>query len=676
MSAKLFKTVFPVLVFVSHNIFAQAPAAKLTALPLESVTIQDAFWSPKLKVWDTKTVYDVLDKLEGKYVPDRKDIADELRKTGRTRNAFYNFDLVAQGRKDLNAHDGPPWYDGLVYETFRGAADLMIEYPDPNLEKKIDAYIVRIAAAQNADPDGYINTYTTLMRSHQRFGTNGGNENWQHDIYNAGMLAEAAVHYYNATGKTQLLDVATKMANYMYSVMGPEPKQNIVPGHGGPEETMLKLFQFFQTHPEVKSKMKTPVDEKQYYDLAKFWIDTRGNHGKPDGTYSRTNWGPYNQDSIPVVDQKTIEGHAVRATLLATGVTAMAMENNDAGYTQTANNYWNNMIGQRLFITGGQGAIPDGEKFGPDYFLPENAYLETCASIGAGFFSQQMNELKADGKYIDELERVLYNNLLSSISLNGDQYHYENPLSTTAHPRWVWHDCPCCPPMFLKMVGALPRYIYGLSKDAVFVNLFISSNAKFQLKNNDVSIQQKTEYPWKGKVELSVNSSSPLEFPLYIRIPGWAVGKENPFDLYSSAVKTRPVLKVNGKAINIAIENGYAAIKRKWNKGDKVELILPVEPRIVYPSSDIRTISGKAVISAGPIVYAFESVDNPGLSNYMFSKTADLKMDFRSGFLNGVNTISGEAKDTDAKTVKFTAIPFYAIGNRGTHAYQVWIPVK
>jgi DUF1680 family protein len=645
---------------------------------IADVQIQDSFWSPKLKVWDTKTVYDVFDKLEGKYEPDRQDLITEKEKWGRTRNVMLNFDRVAHGDKNTQQHDGPPWYDGLLYETIRGASDLLIAYPDKNLEAKIDGYIGRIAAAQAVDKDGYIDTYTTLMYSNRRFGTNGGDDKWQHDIYNAGMLAEAAVHYYYATGKTQLLDVAVKMANYMYSFMGPAPKHNVIPGHAGPEEALLKMYWLFKQEPSLKNKVSAPVNEQQYYDLAKFWIENRGNYGNSDGSHARKSDSSYNQDHEPVLQQTTIEGHAVRATLLATSVTAMALDNHDPRYITTVNNYWNNMAGKRMFITGGEGAIANGERFGADYYLPESAYLETCAAIGSAFFSQRMNELQADGKYMDVFERVLYNNLLSGLSLSGDHYFYENPLVATDHNRWAWHDCPCCPPMILKIVGALPGYIYATDDDGVYVNLFIGSTAKINLKSaKNIEVKQVTNYPWKGSSLITINTPSAKKFTVHVRIPGWANGKENPFDLYTSNMKATASIKVNGQAAPLNVVNGYASISREWKKGDKIELTLPVEPRLVTPNDSINTINGKVAIAAGPVVYGFEGIDNSDLHNYTISNNTVLQMMYEPGLLNGINVIKGAAVDADNKPVSFTAIPFYSFGNRQTPSpYEVWVKEK
>jgi DUF1680 family protein len=661
----------------AHLSPAQSPPAIHVIHPanLTDVEIHDSFWSPKMRVWNTKTVYDVFDKLEGKYEPDRKDLIDEKQRLGRTRNAFLNFDLVAQGKKDINAHDGPPWYDGLVYETIRGAADLLVEHPDKNLEHKIDGYIDRIAAAQAVDKDGYVNTYTTLTRPGKRWGRNGGDDKWQHDIYNAGMLQEAAIHYYKATGKTRLLDVAVKLSNYIDQQIGPAPKLNVVPGHGGPEETMLKLYQLFKEHPELKREMSVPVNEDAYYNMAKFWIEERGNYGEKDGSHSRNSDSSYNQDHMPVLQQQTIEGHAVRATLLATGVTGVAIENKDPRYINTANNYWNNMIGKRMFITGGAGAIASGERFGADYYLPESAYLETCASIGAGFFSEKMNELQADGKYMDEFERILYNNLLSGVSLSGDQYFYENPLVATDHKRWAWHDCPCCPPMILKMVGALPQYIYAYDEDNVYVNLFIGSNVNVAIDpKTKISLKQTTQYPWKGKTIVEVTSVTPSTFTLNVRIPGWAQNKENPFDLYHSQVSEPVTLLVNGKSIKVDPVNGYAAINRTWKKGDVVELNLPMQPRVITPADSTQTIKGKLALASGPVIYSFEGIDNADINQYSIRSTSPLSLVYKPDLLNGINVITGKATTTERKQVTFTAIPFYTIGNRSVSPYKVWFP--
>lgn len=384
----------------------------LEPIPLSSVELNDAFWAPKLRQWSTVTARDVLDKFEGRHM-----------KPGERRNTLDNFRNVAKGDRNTNNHVNLPWFDGLIYESIRGIADLMAMYPDEALKLRIDSVVNIIAAAQATEASGYINTYTQLNENDHRWGENGGLLRWMHDVYNAGMLIEAGVHYYNSTGETKLLGVATKMANLMCDYMGPAPKHNLVPAHSGPEEALVKLYRLYSEKPEVAEKVNAQVNAEGYLKLAEFWIEQRGHHcGLPNwggwgngeaerwikenryadatvyGNHSRPTFGPYAQDSIPLAEQQTIEGHAVRATLFLAGVAAAAKENGKKDYIDAAGRLWDNMAGRRMYVTGGVGAISFDEKFGDDYFLPSDAYLETCAAVGSGFFSNNMHQLTGDAK--------------------------------------------------------------------------------------------------------------------------------------------------------------------------------------------------------------------------------------------------------------------------------------
>ena len=651
---------------------------------INQVKIDDPFWSPKLRQWATVTANDVLDKFEAK-VP------------GTQPNTFENFDRVARGERNSGWHAGAPWFDGLVYETIRGLSDLLVQHPDTALENRIDGYIERIAAAQASESDGYINTYTQLVENGHRWGENGGLLRWMHDVYNSGALVEAGVHYYKATGKTRLLEVATKLANLMCNYMGPEPKHNIVPAHSLPEEALVKLYKLYKEQPELKDKIGVPVDEKAYLALAEFWIENRGHHcGLPlwgtwgneaaekwikenryadpkYGKHSRPTFGPYAQDSIPVFEQQTIEGHAVRATLLMTGVAAAAIENHNPQYEAVATRLWENMVGKRMFVTGGVGAVHFDEKFGPDYFLPTDAYLETCAAVGVAFYSQRMNELTGDPRYMDEVERALYNNILTGISLDGTHYTYQNPLNAEHHSRWAWHGCPCCPPMFLKVMAAMPGFIYAQKDDGIFVNLYIGSETEIATTAGKIHLRQTTGYPWDGNITLAVDpEADKSRFTLNLRIPGWARSVENPFGLYQSAAKEPVVLKVNGTPVPVNTAEGYAHITRQWNKGDKVELTLPVQPRLITAHPNVEQLKGQVAIAAGPLIYGIESCDNRTLENANLDTLATLEATFRPELLGGIRTIEcRQGNDT------LTAIPYFAIGNREAGAaYKVWIPTK
>ena len=526
---------------------------QLTSVPIQSVTLQDSFWSPKRSVWQEVTIPDCFTKFEN----DRG-------------GALNNFDRVRDGKSD--GHAGPPWYDGLIYEMIRGAADFLAAKPDPILETRIDGYIARIAAAQARDTNGYLNTWTQLQHPDQRWGLNGGNDGYQHEMYNVGALCEAAVHYYQATGKSSLLKVAVRLANYTCDQVGPAPKHELVPNHAIAEEAFGELHLFFREHPGLKRDMPVAIDESRYLELAQYWVEARG-HARKD----QPGYGAYNQDHKPVLEQKTIEGHAVRAALLCAGVAALAGINGHDDYREAATCLWENMSQQKMYVTGGVGATAAGEAFGEDYVLPNDGYLETCGAVAAGFFDRNLNLLCSDARYVDALERELYNGALTGVSLAGNSYTYVNPLqSPHGNSRWSWNGCPCCPPMFLKLMGAMPGYIYAQDNSGIYVNLFVGSKAQIQLAGRKVVLSQTTDYPWQGDVKITVEPAKAGEFDLHIRIPAWCQGPASPEDLYQ--LDSRPSegavrLKVNGKRVERpAIVRGYAILHRRWKDGDVVQL--------------------------------------------------------------------------------------------------------
>lgn len=628
-----------------------AIAAPLTTVPIRQVVIQDDFWSPKLRIWREVTIPDCFAKFE-------KD------------GALSNFDKIRDGTG--GEHGGPPWYDGLIYEMIRGSADFLAAQRDPALEARLDGYIERITAAAAKDPDGYLNTYTQLKEPAHRWGLNGGNDNWQHDVYNAGAMVEAAVHYYRATGKPRLLQVATKLANYMADVMGPPPKQNVVPGHSLGEEALVKLYVLFREQPELKARMTVPVDERRYLKLAEFWIENRGNHE------GRKSYGSYGQDHKPVLEQETIEGHAVRATLLCAGLVAAANVNGRQDYLAAAQRLWENMVQRRMYVTGGLGAVAGHEGFGPDYVLPNNGYLETCAAVGAGFFHYNLSLALADARYADELERVLYNGVLPGVSLRGNTYLYENPLEAgPQRARWAWHGCPCCPPMFLKIVGALPGYIYAQGPGAVYVNQFIGSRATMTVNGTKVRLTQTSRYPWDGEIKLSVEPERETEFALNVRLPGWC---------------SAPRLQVNGKPLApFEPVRGYAHLQRKWRRGDVIHLSLPMPARRLKAHPKVEADVGRAALQRGPLVYCLETVDNGGhVWNLVMPPEAQLSSQHRADMLGGVTVIQGPALAVHRvdwpdrlylpsrslpgiTNTEFTAIPYFANANRQPGEMMVWV---
>lgn len=632
-------------------LFAQTEKIqRLTAVPIQQVQIDDAFWSPKLAVWREVTIPDCFDKF------DRDGTLD-------------NFDKVRDGKGE---HRQAPWFDGLLYEMIRAASDFLAAKPDAKLEARLDNYIEHIAAAAAKDPDGYINTYTQLQEPTHRWGANGGNDRWQHDLYNAGALVEAGVHYYRATGKTKLLEVAVKFANHMAAVMGPPPKQNLIPGHALGEEALVKLYQLFQEQPQLKSRLSVKVDERRYLELAQFWIDARGHHE------GRNNYGAYDQDEIPVVQQQTIEGHAVRGMLLCNGLVAAGVVANRPEYLTTAQKLWTNMVTRRMYLTGGGGAIANDEKFGDDYVLPNTGYAETCAAVAAAFFHENMNLAFGDASYADQLERALYNGVLSGVGGSGNCYFYENPLEVTAqHRRWDWHPCPCCPPMFLKVMGELPGYIYAQNTEGVFVNLFIGNQANLVVNHTKVALQLTTQFPWAGDVKLKITPERAAKFALNFRLPAWC---------------NDPEIRVNGRALKkFNLLHGYARIEREWKRGDTVELTMPMPVQRVYANAKVEADQGRVALQRGPLVYCLEGNDNGGnLHNLVIPPDAKFTAEKRADLLGGVTVVRGnalalhQANSADslyqlsstvpgATNVEFTAIPFFANANRQPSEMMVWI---
>ena len=635
----------------------------LTPVPIQSVTIDDAFWSPKRALWQEVTIPDCFDKFE-------KDRG----------GALNNFDRVRDGK--TGGHAGPPWYDGLIYEMIRGSADFLAAHSDAGLEKRIEGYIARIAAAQSQDTNGYLNTWTELEHPTWRWGLNGGNDGWQHEMYNVGALCEAALHYYQATGKTSLLKVAVKLANCTCDQVGPSPKNELVTNHALAEEAFGNLYLFFQAHPELKRDMPVAVDEKRYLKLAQYWVEARGHQRKDQKSY-----GAYNQDDKPVFEQTEMEGHAVRAALLCAGVTELAGINGREDYHAAATRLWNNMCGEKMYVTGDIGATAQGEAFGANYFLPNDGYLETCGAVAAGFFSRNLNLLDGDARYADALERELYNGALAGVSLAGNSYTYVNPLqSDNGNMRWAWNGCPCCPPMFLKLMGAMPGYIYATGKTGIYVNLFVGSKAKIQLAGKTVELKQTTDYPWNGHVKIEIRSVRQSEFDMHLRIPGWCQGASSPDDLYQASNRRESGaahLKVNGKPVeNPDIVDGYATIHRRWKSGDVVQLTLDMPVQMITANPKVEADKHRVALMRGPTVYCFEGADNSAaVQNLVLSPGTQFVPEFKTNILGGVTILTGkatalfqnEAGQVDPASFTATAIPYFANANRGTTPMQVWM---
>jgi DUF1680 family protein len=623
---------------------AQASFQKMEPVNFYQVKIEDNFWYPRINKVSNVTIPVCMYQTEVK--------------TPRIRN----FEKVADNRGEK--HEGIYYDDSDVYKALEAIAYSLKNNPDPLLEKKADEWIGKIAAAQR--PDGYLNTYYTLSNIQERW-----TDMDKHEDYCAGHLIEAAVAYYNTTGKRKLLDVAIRFANHIDSTFRLQDR-HWVSGHQEIELALVKLY-------------RTTGDER-YLELSDWFLQQRG-HG-----YFR-NWTgnqDYCQDSHPVKEQSQITGHAVRAMYLYTGAADVGAAKDDTGYMKAMKQVWEDVVYRNMYITGGIGSSGRNEGFSVDYDLPnEQAYCETCASVGMVFWNHRMNLLTGESKYMDVLERSLYNGALDGLSLKGDRFFYGNPLASTGnYSRSEWFGTACCPSNIARLIESIGNYVYAKSKDAIWVNLFIGSTGSFTIDKRDIQLKQVTDYPWDGHIEIQVIPEKRTEFDLYIRIPGWASNQPVPGNTYlfldNSPEKFS--LLLNGKPATYNLSNGYAVIKKKWNKGDRVELNLPMPVRRIIAIDEVKEDRHRVALQRGPLVYCFEHVDNEGKAfNFVIPDNISFTTEFKPDLLNGIIVLHAEAHvatvlddGINITTVKrtITAIPYYSWANRGEGQMQVWVPRK
>lgn len=590
----------------------EQPLKMIEQIDFSHVKINDNFWSPRLSKHVSATLPVCIDQIENQ--------------TGRIRN----FENAAKGEGE---HSGIFFDDSDVYKALEGMAYSLINNPDPELEKKADEWIDKFAAAQQ--PDGYINTFYTLTGLDKRW-TNMD----KHEMYCAGHMIEAGVAYYQATGKRKLLDVCIRMTDHMMSQFGPG-KRHWVPGH---EEIELALVKLYQT-----------TQEQKYLDFAYWLLEERG-HGH--GTMGdEGKWDPvYYQDIVPVRRLTDISGHAVRCMYLYCGMADVAALKNDTGYIAAIDRLWDDVVHRNMYITGGIGSSRDNEGFTEDYDLPNlDAYCETCASVGMVLWNQRMNQLTGDSKYIDILERSLYNGALAGISLGGDRFFYVNPLESKGdHHRQEWYGCACCPSQLSRFLPSIGNYIYASSDDALWVNLYIGNTGQIRIGETDILLTQETDYPWDGSVKLTISTSQPLEKEIRLRIPNWC----KTYDL-----------SINGKRINVSEKKGYAVIK-DWKSQDVIALDMDMPVEIVAADPHVKENFGKRAIQRGPLVYCMEEIDNPVyFDQIQLSPSTTFQTAFASDILNGIKTIK-----TNGRAQSATFIPYYAWDNRKAGKMRVWIP--
>ncbi|MBO5204530.1 MAG: glycoside hydrolase family 127 protein, partial [Prevotella sp.] len=574
--------------------------------------------------------------------------------------------------------------DTDVYKTIEGASYLMQTYPDKKLEKYIDSVLVVVAAAQ--EPDGYLYTARTMNPKHPHAWS--GPERWSevenlsHEFYNLGHMVEGAVAHYQATGKRNFLDIAIRYADCVCRNIGDGPgKKRVIPGHQIAEMAFVRLY--------------TVTHDKKYLDQAKFFLDARGTTARKD---------IYLQSHKPIMEQNEAVGHAVRAGYMYAGMADVAAITGDSSYIKAIDTIWENIVGKKYYLTGGVGARHAGEAFGNNYELPNlTAYNETCAAISMVYLFHRMFLFHGDAKYIDCLERTLYNGVISGMSVDGGRFFYPNPLAadgkyafnadntTTRQP---WFGCACCPSNLSRFIPSLPGYMYAVKDNSLYVNLFAADTATMQVGGKEVAVEQETRYPWDGDIAIRVTKNKGRDFAMMVRIPGWVRGEVVPSDLYSFAddVKTGYRVTVNGDEVKGELRNGYLAISRRWKKGDVVRVHFDMQPRVVVASSKVADDRGKIAVERGPIVYCAEQADNSGFNSHhvllsrkpIFEVNPDYSIRNTEGDGKpfGVTSIivtnaqeaciSADGKLT-SRDVRLTLIPYYAWNHRGTGYMDVWM---
>ncbi|WP_042199407.1 glycoside hydrolase family 127 protein [Paenibacillus camerounensis] len=642
-----------------------------TATTLPGTTeIKDEFWGRYIKL-----VQDVVIPYQYEALHDRVPEAEPS-------HAIANFEIAA-GRKS-GEFKGWVFQDSDVAKWLEAVGYSLSIRRDPELERQADEVIDLVGEAQQ--PDGYLDTYFIVKEPGKRW------TNLQdcHELYCAGHFIEAAVAYYEATGKDRLLNIVRKLVDHIAEVFGPE--EGKLKGYDGHQEIELALVKLYKL-----------TGEQKYLELSSFFIDQRGQ----EPNFLRQEWEDrgqvthwsgktdktdlaYLQAHLPVREQSVAVGHSVRAVYMYTAMADLAALTNDTGLREACERLWQNMTQKQMYVTGGIGSTHHGEAFTFDYDLPnDTVYAETCASIGLIFFAKRMLELTPDAKYADVMERALYNNVLGSMAQDGKHYFYVNPLEVwpqacSCNPgkhhvkaeRQGWFGCACCPPNVARLLTSLNQYIYSVHGDTLYTNLYIGSESSFKLGGQEVAVSQQSSYPWEGKIQLKIDPAAAAKFGIAVRIPAWSASAE---------------LTVNGEAVDIAsvLEQGYAVIRRTWTAGDVIELSFPMTATRVYAHPQLRADAGQTAIQRGPLVYCLEEADNGAtLSSISLDEAGAFTERFDDSLLGGAVVVKTDGFRIDEGSwngglygsmkagvtpVEVTAVPYYLWGNRGSGEMKVWV---
>jgi DUF1680 family protein len=634
------------------------PDYPIKPVSFTAVHLNDVFWAPRIEINRTASIPSAFEQCE---------------LTGRV--ALFDR-AAAVLRGETNVDKRPPGYpfdETDLYKVIEGASYSLSVSPDPKLDAYVDSLIAKIAAAQ--EPDGYIYTTRTIdPKNPHRWA---GPERWvferddSHELYDLGHLFEAAVAHNLATGKTTLLNVAVKAADLLVATFGPG-KRTMWPGHQITEMALVRLYRV--------------TGKESYLNLAKFLLDERGPGPYPAGEQANPRGLNYNQAHLKVIEQTEPVGHAVRAVYMYSGMADVAAVTGDQSMRAAGRRIWEHLITSKLYLTGGIGASGSGEAFGQPFELPNmTAYNETCASVGMDFWNHRLFLMEGDAKYIDVMERTLYNGLVSGVSLDGKTFFYPNPLESNGqHARQEWFGVACCPGNITRFMPSVPGYVYATRGDSLFVNLFAQGTADVSLPGGKIKMVQTTTYPWDGAIAMTITPEKARRFAINVRIPGWARNEPVPSDLYKFAEAAPPAtISVNGQPVAMTLDKGYVTIDRTWNPGDKIALNLPMPVRRVLSNDQVVANRDRVALQRGPIVFAAEWPDNPNgkVRNIVLPDANAMTSEFRGDLLNGVQVIRGRAVglalDEGGSVRKteqpFMAIPYATWANRGRGQMAVWL---
>ncbi len=677
ISAVILSAAVAMPTMAQKNVKTLSNGYPFTQVPFTSVKISpNTFWGARLKAAREVTVPLAFSKCESEH-------------------RYKNFEMAAYTLQHPN-HEGlntPEWDvskfmgfsfdDTDVYKTIEGASYILQTYPDKKMVAYIDSVLNVVGAAQ--EPDGYLYTARTINPKHPHGWS--GPTRWSkvevlsHELYNLGHMVDAACAHYQATGSTKFLNIAKRYADCVIKEVGPNAGQHkVVPGHQIAEMALARLY--------------TLTGEKKYLDEAKYFLDTRGTTSIHD---------IYSQSDKPILKQTEAWGHAVRAGYMYAGIADVAALTQDSDYIKTIDRIWNNIVSKKYYLTGGVGARHAGEAFGADYELPNmTAYNETCAAIAQVYLNERMFLLHGESKYIDCLERTLYNGVISGMSMDGGRFFYPNPLSSDGKykfnadgntTRQPWFGCACCPSNLSRFIPSLPGYLYGVKDNNIYVNLFAGNTSTIKVQGKDVVLEETTEYPWNGDIKIAVKKSAAKNANLLVRIPGWVRNQVVPSDLYAYSDTEKPgySVTVNGKAVEADLDanKGYLPVKN-IKKGDVVRIHFDMPIRTVVANAKVTDDKGKVAVERGPLVYCAEAVDNanePVLRAVMAKKPTFSLVDnytIENTETKGAPAFAVKAIKADAQVLEenangvsvknqsLTLIPYYAWNHRGANQMNVW----